>query len=99
MLTRCGSCIITKRTIYTTSRRASIAAGGVFDSDRFKLRFTQTLGALRAELGFRIIGYVLMPEHCRLVIWPGHLADPSQIMQKLAERKANFEGALISVGG
>ncbi|MGH9397770.1 MAG: REP-associated tyrosine transposase [Terriglobia bacterium] len=62
----------------------------VFDSDRFKLRFTQTLGALRAELDFRIIGYVLMPEHCHLLIWPGPLADPSQIMQKLAERTVNF---------
>ncbi|MGH9434784.1 MAG: REP-associated tyrosine transposase, partial [Terriglobia bacterium] len=63
--------------------------GRVFDSDRFKIKFTQTLGALRTELGFKIIGYVLMPEHCHLVIWPGHLANPSQIMQKLAERAAN----------
>ena len=62
----------------------------VFDSDRFKLKFTQTLGDLRGELGFSIIGYVLMPEHCHLLIWPGDLADPSQIMQKLAERTANF---------
>lgn len=67
------------------SRRARI-----FDSDRFKLKFTQTLDDLRAELSFRIIGYVLMPEHCHLLIWPSELADPSQIMQKLAERTANF---------
>jgi putative transposase len=31
-----------------------------------------------------------MPEHCHLLIWPSELADPSQIMQKLAERTANF---------
>jgi len=35
----------------------------IFDSDRFKLKLAQTLGDLRAELGFRIIGYVPMPEH------------------------------------
>ena len=62
----------------------------VFDSDRFKLDFVQTLGQLRQELGFRIIGYVLMPEHFHLLIWPSELADPSQIMQKLSERTANF---------
>jgi putative transposase len=55
----------------------------IFDSDRYKRKFIQTLDDLRSELGFRIIGYVLMPEHCHLLIWPGSLADPSQIMQKL----------------
>jgi len=31
-----------------------------------------------------------MPEHWRLLIWPSQLADPSQLMQKLADRTANF---------
>jgi REP element-mobilizing transposase RayT len=62
----------------------------IFDSDRFKLRFIRTLDDLRAELVFRIIGWVLMPEHCHLLIWPSELAHPSQIMQMLAERTANF---------
>ncbi|MGH9772329.1 MAG: hypothetical protein ACRD4Q_11635, partial [Candidatus Acidiferrales bacterium] len=35
----------------------------IFDSERFKLKFTRTLDDLRAELGFKIIGYVLMLEH------------------------------------
>jgi putative transposase len=67
-----------------TYRRARI-----FDSDRFKLKFVQTLDKLRTELGFKMFGYVLMPEHCHLLIWPGSLANPSQIMQKLSERTAN----------
>ena len=62
----------------------------IFDSDRFKRQFVQTLGGLRAEMGFRIAGYVLMPEHCHLLIWPSDLGNPSQIMQKLSERTANF---------
>jgi putative transposase len=62
----------------------------IFDSDRFKLKFTKTLGRLRGELGFKIIGYVLMPGHCHLMIWPCDLASPSQIVQKLSERTANF---------
>ena len=62
----------------------------IFDSDRYKRKFVQTLDDLRTELGFRIIGYVLMPEHSHLLIWPGPLANPSQIMQKLSERTANF---------
>jgi putative transposase len=64
----------------------------IFDSERFKLRFIRTRGDLRAELRFRIIGYVLMPEHCHLLIWPSERADPSQIMRKLAERTAKFIG-------
>ena len=62
----------------------------IFDSDRFKLKFTETLDDLREELGFRIFGYVVMPEHCHLLIWPGELAGPAHIMQKLSERTANF---------
>ncbi len=62
----------------------------VFDSDRFKLKLIATRSDLRDELGFRIFGYVVMPEHCHLLIWPGGLADPSQITQKLSERTANF---------
>lgn len=62
----------------------------IFDSDRFKRKFVQTLGELRVELGFKISGYVLMPEHCHLLIWPSAAASPSQIMQKLSERTANF---------
>ena len=62
----------------------------IFDSDRFKRKFVQTLDDLRAELGFKIFAYVLMPEHCHLLIWPSSAANPSQIMQKLSERTANF---------
>ena len=53
----------------------------VFDSDRFKRKFITSLAHLRAELGFRIIGYVLMPEHCHLLLWPSQSANPSQIMR------------------
>jgi REP element-mobilizing transposase RayT len=45
----------------------------IFDSDRYKRKFVQTLDDLRTELGFRIVGYVLMPEHSHLLIWPGSL--------------------------
>jgi len=50
----------------------------IFDSDCFKLKLIATLNDLREELGFRIFGYVVMPEHCHLLIWPGELADPSR---------------------
>ncbi|MGO8789883.1 MAG: transposase [Terriglobia bacterium] len=62
----------------------------IFDSDRFKRKFVQTLDDLRTELGFKIFGDVPMPEHCHLLIGPSPAANPSQIMQKLSERTANF---------
>jgi putative transposase len=41
----------------------------VFGSRRCKLKFIRTLDDLRTELDFKILGYVLMPEHCHLLIW------------------------------
>jgi putative transposase len=62
----------------------------IFDSERFKRKFVQTVDDLRTELGFKIFAYVLMPEHYHLLIWPSLAANPSQITQKLSERTANF---------
>jgi hypothetical protein len=33
----------------------------VFNSELFKREFIATLAELRAEMGFRLLGYVLMP--------------------------------------
>jgi hypothetical protein len=44
------------------SRLYHVGGQGVFDSERFKLKFTSTFDELRAELGFKIKAYVLMLE-------------------------------------
>ena len=41
-------------------------------------------------MGFRIVGCVLMPEHCHLLIWPSQATNPSEVMQSLKERTAKF---------
>jgi len=69
----------------STYRRARLC-----DSERFRDHWVVTSGELRRELGFKIVGYVLMPEHFRALIWPGPEANPSQIMQKLEDRTALF---------
>jgi len=51
----------------------------LFDSEKFRQRWVQTLGDLRAELGFRLLGYVLMPEHFHLLLWPSGAAHPSLV--------------------
>ena len=60
----------------------------IFNSELFKRELVATLAELRAELGFRLLGYVLMPEHFHLLIWPSEAANPSQIMQRLKGRTA-----------
>lgn len=50
----------------------------------------QTPGGLRSELGFRIAGYVVMPEQFHLLLWPSADANPSQILQNLEGRTALF---------
>jgi putative transposase len=52
--------------------------------------FIRTLAELRAEFGFKIVKYVLMPEHFHLLIWPSPSADPSRLVQSLKERTAKF---------
>ncbi len=69
----------------STYRRARL-----FDSLRFKEHFIHTLDELRKKMRFRLIGYVLMPEHFHLLIWPVGAADPSKIMASLKERTAKF---------
>ncbi len=69
----------------STYRRARL-----FDSERLRRNFVKTLAELRASLHFRIIGYVLMPEHFHLLIWPSGQANPSQVIQSLKELTAKF---------
>jgi putative transposase len=68
-----------------TYRRARL-----FDSTRFKRRWVRALDEPRSELNFKIIGYVLMPEHFHRLIWPSADPNPSQILQKLEVRTALF---------
>jgi putative transposase len=45
-------------------------------------------GGTARRFRFRLLGYVLMPEHFHLLVWPSDGADPSQIMQRLKGRTA-----------
>jgi len=69
----------------STYRRARL-----FDSNRFRSHFVQTLGQLRRQQRFRLLGWVLMPEHFHLLLWPSTRSNPSQIVQSLKERTAKF---------
>jgi putative transposase len=60
----------------------------LFDSPRFRARFIETLGQLRNEFDFRLVGYVLMPEHFHLLIWPNKTHRPSRIVGSLKQRTA-----------
>jgi putative transposase len=48
--------------------------------------FAQELVRVRAETGFRLIGYVVMPEHVHLLMSEPKIGTPSQAMQKLKQR-------------
>ena len=55
----------------------------IFDAIPFRNLFVWALGQVRDDLAFHLIGYVLMPEHFHLLLWPGRQADPSAILQSL----------------
>ncbi len=52
----------------------------LFDSERFEREFIMTLADLRGNLGFRIVGYVLIRQltDCRLLLWPKDGTNPTQ---------------------
>src|SRR5438552_11930408 len=48
--------------------------------------FVEELGRLRDEMKFRLIGYVVMPEHVHLLISEPPQETPSSVLQKLKQR-------------
>ena len=50
--------------------------------------FVKELAKLREELGFQLIGYVVMPEHVHLLISEPQRGAPSTVLQKLKLRVA-----------
>jgi putative transposase len=48
--------------------------------------FVQELGKARDELGFHLIGYVVMPEHVHLLMSEPKNGTPSSALQKLKQR-------------
>jgi putative transposase len=60
----------------------------LFDSPRFRAGFIEVLGRLRHEMGFLLIGWVLMPEHYHLLFRPQPAESTSKIMQELNKQTA-----------
>jgi putative transposase len=67
----------------STYRRAKL-----FESDRLRRDFVQVLAELRQELGFRPLGWVLMPEHFHMLIKIEPAAMTRRFMQELKKRTA-----------
>ena len=57
-------------------------------SDRLGRKFVEVLAQLRLEMHFRLVGWVLMPEHYHLLIHPDPAASTSRFMQELKKRTA-----------
>ena len=50
--------------------------------------FVKELGKVRDEMGFHLLGYVVMPEHVHLLISEPKQGTPSTVLQKLKPRVA-----------
>lgn len=57
-------------------------------SARARNVFVRELAKVREEVGFRLIGYVVMPEHVHLLMTEPPRGTPSTVMQKLKLRVA-----------
>ena len=60
----------------------------LFDSYRLRLMFVEVLREYRQELGFLLIGWVLMPEHFHFLIKPEPAESTSRLLQELKKRTA-----------
>jgi putative transposase len=57
-------------------------------SARARNRFVKILDEVRRRYGFRLVGYVVMPEHVHLLISEPQRGTPSTVMQVLKQRVA-----------
>jgi putative transposase len=58
--------------------------------------FVKELGKVRDEMGFHLLGYVVMPEHVHLLMSEPRAGTPSTVLHKLklrVARKAGVRGA------
>ena len=60
----------------------------VFVSESFCQTFAEVLGTLRQEFGFRLVGWVLMPDHFHLLIRPWPAESTPLLVQQLKQRTA-----------
>jgi putative transposase len=60
----------------------------LFEGHRLRCEFVETLRQLRQEMGFLLIGWVLMPEHFHLLLKPQPADSTSGVMQELKKRTA-----------
>ena len=60
----------------------------VFDSPRCCTAFVDVLDGLRSQFGFRLLGWVLMPDHFHLLIQPRPAASTPRLLQQLKQRTA-----------
>ena len=54
--------------------------------------FVQELGRVRDEMGFRLVGYVVMPNHVHLLISEPKQGTPSSVLHKLKLRVSRRMG-------
>jgi len=55
----------------------------LFTSPRFCREFVVAVQEVRCELRFRLFGWVLMPDHFHMLIWPEGARATSKIVQQL----------------
>ena len=58
----------------------------LFASARSRNVFVRTLDQVRCEYGFRLVGYVVMPEHVHLLISEPERGTPSTVLKMLKQR-------------
>ncbi|MBZ5696619.1 MAG: transposase [Acidobacteriia bacterium] len=58
----------------------------LLDSARARNTFVQVLGEVREQFGFKLVGYVVMPEHVHLLISEPARGTPSTVLKMLKQR-------------
>lgn len=71
----------------------------IFESDRFKALYIKTIGYCRNKFAFKLVGFVIMPDHIHLLIIPPMKRTVSDIMHHIDGVFANsYNKANISSG-
>jgi Transposase IS200 like len=71
------------------SRRAPIGGRRCFGASASARTFVATLDAVRTELAFLLMGWVLMPEHFHVLLKPEPADSTPKIVKQLKQRTAS----------
>jgi putative transposase len=79
---------------FSTYRRVPVLSNAAFRD-----RVVETIGTVRAKYWFKLLAYVVMPEHVLMVLWPPEALKLAPIVGQIKRESSYKIHAMLDAGG